>query len=81
MSVLTVHLDVGASSTAPDAVVRELASVAHKLGVWCQATISGIVVLASPHDDPDVLARNYESARERKASFVSANVIPRGVAG
>lgn len=81
MSFLTVKMEVHASPGEPVAAVRELAGVAGKLGVWCEACINGIVVLASPNDSPDVLARNYEAARERKASFVSANVIPRGVAG
>ena len=81
MSALFLRVETGASPSPPEEAVRDLVRLAGRIGIWCEASINGISVLASPNDDPDALARNYGAARERRASFVSANVIPRGVAG
>ena len=79
MSSLSIHLNCFGGASVEGAV-KELAVVAARLGVWATCTLNGILVMASPDDNPETLWRNYEKARERKAIFVSANVIPHGKA-
>lgn len=77
MSLLSLHLDCFGGASVEEAV-KELPTVAARLGIWVTCDLNGIHVMASPDDSPETLWRNYEKARERKATFVSANVIPRG---
>lgn len=77
MSRLSLHLNCFGGATVEEAV-KELATVATRLGIWVTCDINGIHIMAAPDDSPETLWRNYEKARERKATFVSANVIPRG---
>lgn len=80
MSGLKLHVS-GFGGHSVEALVRELPVVAARVGVWVTCDINGIHVMASPDDSADTLWRNYEMARERKVTFVSANVIPRHVPG
>lgn len=79
MSRLSIHLDCFGGASVEEAV-KELPAVATRLGIWVTCDINGIHVMAAPDDSPSVLWGNYEKARERRATFVSANVIPRGKA-
>ena len=77
MSGLSLHLE-GFGGQDIEGLVKEMAAVATRIGIWVTCDINGIHVLASPDDNPEALWGNYEKARERNATFVSANVIPRG---
>lgn len=76
-SNFSMKLECFAGQSIEDAV-KEMPTVATRLGVWVTCNLNGIHVIAAPDDSPDVLWGNYEKARDRKATFVSANVIPRG---
>lgn len=56
------------------------AKTATRVGVWVEASINGIDVMCPPNERPELLWANYQTARDRKATFVSTNVIPRGAA-
>lgn len=60
--------------------VRDLAEFATRMRVWVKCDVNGIEVLTPPDASPDTMWANYEKARERKARFVSLNVIPAGAA-
>lgn len=77
MSTLSLHLNCFGGASVEEAV-KELPVVAARLGIWVTCDINGIHVMASPVDSPETLWRNYEKARDRKTTFVSANVIPSG---
>lgn len=79
MSAFYVRLEPFAGSEIEEAV-QNLPLIAHRMGVWVKANLNGIEVLASPNDSPTSLWRNYQKARERGADFVSANVVPLGLA-
>ena len=77
---LKIHVS-GFGGHPVEALVKELAITATRLRLWVTCDINGIHVMAAPDDNPETLWGNYEKARERKATFVSANVIPRPVPG
>lgn len=58
--------------------IFDAVGVASKLGIWVKININGIEVMIGPNDHAETLMRNYAKAREREATFVSANVIPSG---
>jgi hypothetical protein len=58
--------------------VRDLAKFASRMGVWVKCDVNGIEVLTPPDASPETMWRNYEKARDRRATFVSLNVIPAG---
>jgi hypothetical protein len=80
MAPLKIHVE-GFGGHSTEETVKELAVLAARLGLWVTCDVNGIHVMAGPDDNPATLWGNYEKARDRKATFVSANVIPRGVPG
>lgn len=80
MSRLVIKVEAFAGDDAPETAVKELAAMANRLQLWCEAVVNGIVVMAAPDDNPETLAGNFMEAARRKASYVSGNVIPKGVA-
>jgi len=78
MSNLCLTLETFAGGSVEE-TVKDLARAATRLELWVKCDVNGIEVLAAPGDSPNVLWFNFEKARDRKAKFVSSNVIPRGV--
>lgn len=74
---LLLRLDTIGAGT-PEEAVRDACIAAARMGVWVKVDINGIEVLAAPNDNGDNLWRNYCKASERRATFVSGNVIPAG---
>jgi hypothetical protein len=58
--------------------IRGLAAFAERMDVWVKCNVNGIEVLTPPNASADTMWANYQKARDRKANFVSLNVIPRG---
>lgn len=77
MSNLCLTLETFAGGSVEE-TIKDLARTAFRLELWIKCDVNGIEVLAAPNDSPNVLWANYEKARDRKAKFVSGNVIPRG---
>lgn len=75
MSGVKLKLE-GFAGQEVDAVLTDATHVAQRVGCWVSINVNGIDVLVSPTDMPAVIIRNYAKARERKATFVSATVIP-----
>lgn len=61
---------------AIEQVIEDACKVARRCHCWVKIDINQIEVLISPNDEARWLLVNYHEARERGASFVSANVIP-----
>jgi len=77
VSRLSIH--VRAFGGAPlEACVREVCQLGNRLGIWVTADLNGIHVLSAPNGSAETLWQNFQKAQERKATFVSHNVIPSG---
>lgn len=79
VSGLSIHVTVFAGRTLEDSV-REICQLGNRLGIWVTADLNGIHVLSAPNGSADTLWKNYQTARDRGATFVSHNVIPSGLA-
>lgn len=77
---LCIHVDTFAGCDL-EQCVKEACELGNRLNVWVSVDLNGIQVLSAPNGAPDVLWRNYQVARDRKATFVSHNVIPNGPDG
>jgi hypothetical protein len=65
-----------ASSTPPEHAVRHLCRLADRVGIWVKSEVNGIEVFVAPGTNENSMARHYQTAADRKAKFVSTNVIP-----
>lgn len=74
---IMLTLDTIAGGRPIDAFV-DMCRVATALRIWVKASVNGIEVMVAPDDRPNVIDQNWQKARERGATFVSANVIPIG---
>ncbi len=63
-----------------EATIKELAALATKMNVWVKCDVNGIEVLTPPDAGSEAMWSNYQKASQRKAKFVSLNVIPNGAA-
>lgn len=75
MSAVMLRLE-GFAGSEIDTALTDATHVAQRVGCWVKIVVNGIDVLISPSDLPARIIKNYALARERKATFVSANVIP-----
>ncbi len=75
MSSILLHLDSFAGCEI-DTVLTDATQVAQRIGSWIKINVNGVDVLISPSDLPAHIIKNYWLARERKATFSSANVVP-----
>lgn len=77
MSNVYLKLETFAGGSINEAIADAL-GVAQRAGCWVKINLNGIDTLISPDDSLSSLERNYAKARERGATFVSANVVPLG---
>lgn len=80
MSAVRLKLDTFTGPTIDD-TLTDACAVAERVGCWVDINVNGISVMIAPGDRAQTIIANFNEARRRGASFVSANVIPSPIAG
>lgn len=73
---LFLKLDTVASAADPKNAVRKAVNVANRIGICVHVDINGVLVMAFPEDDPELLVLEWEKQLGKTAIYRTA-VVPR----
>lgn len=76
LAPLYMKVETMASSCLPTDAVKHLCRLADKVGIWVKSEVNGVEVFVPPGTDENMMSLQYQTAVERRAKFVSPNVIP-----